>query len=104
MSKGEKRCGLDATVGGLGRIVQPFRVAINAKGGDCWHVYRRVCLSLMERKTMMMERTTMMMENRKEMMIAPEEVLFYEDRAQEEKSKTRPFNRFHRRRLRGRNL
>jgi hypothetical protein len=32
MSKGEKRCGLDATVGGISRIVQPFRVAINAKG------------------------------------------------------------------------
>jgi hypothetical protein len=44
MSKGEKRCGLDATVGGLRRIVQPFRVAINAKGGDCWHVYRKSVL------------------------------------------------------------
>jgi hypothetical protein len=38
----------------------------------------RVCLSLMER-------TTTTMENRKAMMIALEEVLFYEDRAQEEK-------------------
>jgi hypothetical protein len=44
MSKGEKRCGLDATVGGLRRIVQPFRVAINAKGGYCWHVYRKSVL------------------------------------------------------------
>jgi hypothetical protein len=44
MSKGEKRCGLDATVGGLSRIVQSFRVAINAKGGDCWHVYRQSVL------------------------------------------------------------
>jgi hypothetical protein len=35
MSKGEKRSGLDAIVGYL---VQPFRVSINAKGGDCWHV------------------------------------------------------------------
>jgi hypothetical protein len=43
MSKGEKRCGLDATVGGLSRIVQPFRVAINAKGGDCWHVLQEEC-------------------------------------------------------------
>jgi hypothetical protein len=33
MSKGEKRCGLDVTVGGLSRIVQSFRVSINAKGG-----------------------------------------------------------------------
>jgi hypothetical protein len=30
-----------ATVGGLRKIVEPFRVAINAKGGDCWHVYRK---------------------------------------------------------------
>jgi hypothetical protein len=37
-------CGLDATVGYLSRIVQPFRVAINAKGGDCWHVYRKSVL------------------------------------------------------------
>jgi hypothetical protein len=43
MSKGEKRCGLDATVGGLSRTVQPFRVAINAKGGDCWHVLQEEC-------------------------------------------------------------
>jgi hypothetical protein len=43
MSKGEKRCGLDATVGGLSRIVQPFRVSINAKGGDCWHVLQEAC-------------------------------------------------------------
>jgi hypothetical protein len=26
------------------RIVQPFRVSINAKGGDCWHVYRKSVL------------------------------------------------------------
>jgi hypothetical protein len=44
MSKGEKRCGLDATVGDLRRIVQPFRVSINAKGGYCWHVYRKSVL------------------------------------------------------------
>jgi hypothetical protein len=44
MSKGEKRSGLDATVGGPSRIVQPFRVSINAKGGDCWHVYRKSVL------------------------------------------------------------
>jgi hypothetical protein len=80
MSKGEKRCGLDATVEGLSRTMQSLRVAINEKGGYCWHVYRqsvlvidgknkndnvmfigknnnndgmfigRVCLSLMERK------------------------------------------------------
>jgi hypothetical protein len=43
MSKGEKKV-WSATVGGLGRIVQPFRVAINAKGGDCWHVYRKSVL------------------------------------------------------------
>jgi hypothetical protein len=35
---------VDATVGGLRRIVQPFKVAINAKGGDCWHVYRQSVL------------------------------------------------------------
>jgi hypothetical protein len=44
MSKGEKRSGLNATVGGLRRIVQLFRVAINAKGGDFWHVYRQSVL------------------------------------------------------------
>jgi hypothetical protein len=44
MSKGEKRCGLDATVGGLRRTVQSFRVSINAKGGYCWHVYRQSVL------------------------------------------------------------
>jgi hypothetical protein len=44
MSKGEIRCGLDATVGGLSRIVQPFRVAINAKAGDSWHVCRKSVL------------------------------------------------------------
>jgi hypothetical protein len=32
--KGEKRCGLDATVGGLSITVHPFRFAINAKRGD----------------------------------------------------------------------
>ena len=30
----------DAMVGGPNRLAQSFRVAINAKGGDCWHVYR----------------------------------------------------------------
>jgi hypothetical protein len=44
MSKREKRYGLDATVGGLIRIVHPFMVSINAKGGDCWHVYRKSVL------------------------------------------------------------
>jgi hypothetical protein len=39
----------DATVGGPNRLAQSFKVAINAKGGDCWHVYRQVCLSLMAR-------------------------------------------------------
>ena len=49
MSKGEKKewSGLDATVGRPKRLAQSFRAAINAKGGDCWHVYRQVCLSLM---------------------------------------------------------
>ena len=38
---GEKEWfGLDATVGGPNRLVKSFRVVINAKGGDCWHVYR----------------------------------------------------------------
>jgi hypothetical protein len=47
---GEKEWYLDATVGGPNRLVQPLRVSINAKGGDCWHVLQeRVCLSLMER-------------------------------------------------------
>jgi hypothetical protein len=41
MSKGEKRCVMDATVGDLSRTMQYFRVGINAKGGDCWQVYRQ---------------------------------------------------------------
>ena len=51
MSKGEKKewSGLVAIVGGPNILAQSFRVAINAKGGDCWHVFRQVCLSLMER-------------------------------------------------------
>jgi hypothetical protein len=44
MSKGEKRCVLDATVGDLSRTVQSFRVSINAKGGYCWHVYSQSVL------------------------------------------------------------
>jgi len=44
ISKGEKRCGLDATFGGLSRTMWSFRVAINAKGGHCWHVYRQSVL------------------------------------------------------------
>jgi hypothetical protein len=37
---GEKELsGSDATVGGPNRLAQPFRVAINAKGGHCWKVY-----------------------------------------------------------------
>jgi hypothetical protein len=47
---GEKEwSGSDAIVGGPNRLAQSFKVAINAKGGDCWHVYRQVCLSLMAR-------------------------------------------------------
>jgi hypothetical protein len=41
MSKGEKRSGSDAIVGGSGIIDHPFRVAINAKGGYFWHFYRQ---------------------------------------------------------------
>jgi hypothetical protein len=29
----------DAIAGGPNRLAQPFGVAINAKGGDCWQVY-----------------------------------------------------------------
>jgi hypothetical protein len=53
--------GPNATVGGQNRLVQSFRVAINAKGGYCWHVYResvlfidgkiRVCSDGKARKT-----------------------------------------------------
>jgi hypothetical protein len=35
---------VDATVGGLRRIVQPFRVSINAKGGYCCNIYRKSVL------------------------------------------------------------
>jgi hypothetical protein len=47
---GEKEwSGQDATVGGPNGLVKMLRVAINAKGGDCWQVFRQVRLSLMER-------------------------------------------------------
>jgi hypothetical protein len=46
MSKGKKRCGLAATVGGLRRIEEPFRVSINAKGEYFWHVYRKSVLAI----------------------------------------------------------
>jgi hypothetical protein len=39
----------DAIVGGPNRLAQSFKVAINAKEGYCWHVFRQMCLSLMER-------------------------------------------------------
>jgi len=42
-------CGLDATVGFLSGTMQSFMVSINAKGRDCWHVYRKSVLSLLER-------------------------------------------------------
>jgi hypothetical protein len=35
---------VDAIVGSLRRIVQPFKVATNAKGGDFCHVYRQSVL------------------------------------------------------------
>ena len=34
----------NATAGGPNRLAQSFRVAINDKGGDCWHVYRQSVL------------------------------------------------------------
>ena len=41
---------LDATVGGPNRLVQSFRVDINAEGGDCWHVYRKNVLVIHGKK------------------------------------------------------
>ena len=42
---GEKEWfGPNATVGGPNRLTQSFRVAINDKGGDCWHVYKKSVL------------------------------------------------------------
>jgi hypothetical protein len=37
---------MDAIVGHIRRIVYPFRVSINAKGGYCWHVYRKSVLAI----------------------------------------------------------
>jgi hypothetical protein len=70
MSKGEKRCGLDAIVGGISRIVQPFMVSINAKGGDYWHVYRRSVLVIDGKNNGDDGILASMMENRKATMIA----------------------------------
>jgi hypothetical protein len=45
VKRGEKeRSEPDATVGGPNILAQPFKVAINAKGGDCWHVYKKSML------------------------------------------------------------
>jgi hypothetical protein len=44
MSKREKRSGPYATVGGPNRLANTLRVSINAKGGDCWHVYMKSVL------------------------------------------------------------
>jgi hypothetical protein len=44
MSKGENKSGLDATTEDPSRIVYSFKVSINSKGGDCWHVYRQIFL------------------------------------------------------------
>jgi hypothetical protein len=42
---GEKEwSGPDATIGGQNRLAQPFRVAINTKGGDFCHVYKKSVL------------------------------------------------------------
>ena len=43
MSKGEKKewSRPDSIVGGPNRLAKSFRVAINAKGGDCCHVYKK---------------------------------------------------------------
>jgi hypothetical protein len=49
MSKGEKRSGPDATVRGPNRLAQPLTVFINAKGGYCWHVYRKSVLVIDEK-------------------------------------------------------
>jgi hypothetical protein len=54
MSKGEKRCGLDATVGDLSRIVQSSGFPSMPKGEIVGMFTGRVCLSLMERTTMTM--------------------------------------------------
>jgi hypothetical protein len=69
MSKGEKKV-WSTTVGGLGRIVQPFRVSINAKGGDCWHIYRKSVLVIDGKNNNDDGILAAMMENRKTMMIA----------------------------------
>jgi hypothetical protein len=69
MSKEEKRCVLDATVGDLSRTMQSFRVAINAKGEIVGMFTRRMCLSLMERIAAMM----VCLQARKEAMMANRE-------------------------------
>jgi hypothetical protein len=37
---------LDSIVGGPSRLAQLFRVAITAKGEDCWHVYKKSVLAI----------------------------------------------------------
>ena len=40
---GEKEwSGPDATIGGPNGLAKTLRVAINSKGGDCWHVLQAV--------------------------------------------------------------
>ena len=69
MSKGEKKV-WSSTVGGLGRIVQPFKVSINAKGEDCWHVYKKSVFFIDGKNNNDDGMLAAMMENRKAMMIA----------------------------------
>ena len=75
MSKGEKKV-WSSTVGGLGRLVQPFRVAINAKGGDCWHVGSKSVLDIDGKNNKDNGILAAMMENTKATMIASRIVVY----------------------------
>ena len=69
-------CALDVIVGFLRKIVQPFNISINAKGGDCWHVYRKSFLFIDVKNNNDDGILATMRENRKAMMIALEIVVY----------------------------
>jgi hypothetical protein len=56
--------------------VHPFRVAINAKGGDCWHVYRNSVVFIDGNNNIDNGILVAMMENRKANMIASRIVVY----------------------------
>jgi hypothetical protein len=74
--------------------VQPFRVSINAKGGDCWHVYRKSVLVIDGKNTKPRERRRG--KSSEEIAVSKSANEVQETNSQEEKrSKTREHLEYH---------